>query len=179
MVNAHTAPLPLDRVRNAAVFEVVGVDFAGRIYLKGGQKAWIRILTCAVYRAVHLELVNSLSAASFLMALRQDVARRGRPSVIFSDNGEIFVRLSNQLKALDYKKIAKTLLIEQIECRLNPPEAPWWGGFWERLIGVLKRLLRHTLKKSCSTYEEMLTTLTDCEAVINLRPITSLPDSHD
>ncbi|XP_033221099.1 uncharacterized protein LOC117175502 [Belonocnema kinseyi] len=178
-VNAHTAPLPLDRVRDAAVFEVVGVDFADPISLKGGQKAWICIFTCAVYRAVHLELVNSLSVASFLMALRRHIARRGRPSVIFSDNGTNFVGLSNQLKVLDYKKITKTLAIQQIEWRFNPPSAPWWGGFWERLIGILKRLLRRTLKKSCLNYEEMLTTLTDCEAVINSRPITYLPDSHD
>ncbi|XP_070515344.1 uncharacterized protein [Cardiocondyla obscurior] len=35
------APLPVDRIKDAAVFEVIGVDFTGPIYLKGGKKAWI------------------------------------------------------------------------------------------------------------------------------------------
>lgn len=102
----------LDRVQYAAIFEVVGVYFAGPIYLKGGQKAWICIFTCAVYRAAHLELVNSLNVASFLMAL-------GRPIAI-------------------------------------DRQAERYSRSFERLIGVLKRLLRCTLKKSCLNYEEML-----------------------
>ena len=99
--------------------------------------------------------------------------------MIFSDNSTNFVGLSNRLKTIDYNKIAKTLAIQEIEWRFNPPSAPWWGGFWERLIGVFNRLLRRTLKKSCLNYEEMLTTLIDCEAVIDSRPFTYLLDSHD
>lgn len=56
----ESPPLPLDRVRDAAVFEVTGVDFAGPLFLKSGEKVWICIFTCAVYRAVHLGLTNSL-----------------------------------------------------------------------------------------------------------------------
>ncbi|XP_017877686.1 uncharacterized protein LOC108623602, partial [Ceratina calcarata] len=129
--------------------------------------------------AVHLELVSSLNVATFLMALQRHISRRGRPSVIYSDNGTNFVGLNNQLSTLDYEKIAKTVAIQQIEWKFNPPSAPWWGGFWERLIGVLKRLLRRTLKKTCLSFEEMMTTLIDCEAVINSRPITFLSDSQE
>ncbi|XP_054708530.1 uncharacterized protein LOC129218319 [Uloborus diversus] len=42
------APLPEERVRDALVFEVTGVDLAGPLYLKKGDKAWILLLTCAV-----------------------------------------------------------------------------------------------------------------------------------
>ncbi|XP_076290996.1 uncharacterized protein LOC143214168 [Lasioglossum baleicum] len=169
-------PLPLDRVKDASVFEVVGVDFAGPIYLKGDQKAWICLFTCAVYRAIHLELVTSLSTASFLMALRRHIARRGRPSVVYSDNGTNFVGTANLLKKVDFDKLSKITSTERIEWKFNPPTAAWWGGFWERLIGVLKRLLRRTLKKSCLNYEEMLTVLLDCEATVNSRPITFMSD---
>lgn len=171
------APLPLDRVKDAAVFEVVGVDYTGPIYLKGGKKSWVCLFTCAVFRAVHFELVTSLSTASFLMTLRRFIARRGRPSVIYSDNGTNFVGLSNMFKQLDFEKLTRTLAIEQIQWKFNPPSAAWWGGFWERLNGILKRLLRRTLKRSCLDYEEMLTVLLDCEAVINSRPITFLSES--
>lgn len=138
-------PLPLNRVKDASVFEVVGVDFAGPIYLKGDQKAWICLFTCAVYRAIHLELVTSLSTASFLMALRRHIARRGRPSIIYSDNGTNFVGTANLLRNVDFAKLSKIMSTERIEWKFNPPTAAWWGGFWERLIGVLKRLLRRTL----------------------------------
>lgn len=175
-LNCEAAPLPLNRVRDAAIFEIVGVDFAGPVYLKGSQKAWICLFTCAVYRAVHLELVASLSTASFLMALRRHIARRGRPNIIYSDNGTNFVGLNNMFKNVKFDKIASIAATEKIEWKFNPLTAAWWGGFWERLIGVLKRLLRRTLKKSCLNYEEMSTVLADCEAIINSRPITFMSD---
>lgn len=36
----------------------------------------------------------------------------------------------------------------------------------------MKELLRKVFKRSSLTYEEMCTTLCDCEAIINSRPIT-------
>ncbi|XP_033228963.1 uncharacterized protein LOC117180578 [Belonocnema kinseyi] len=161
--------LPLERIREAAVFEIIGVDFTGPVYLKGGEKAWICIFTFAVFRAVHFETLKSLDVASFLMALRRHIARRGRPSIIFSDNGTNFVGLSNELERVDLEKVTGDENLQGIEWKFNPPSTPWWEGFWERLIGILKRLLRRTLKKSCLDYVEMLTVLLDCEAIINPR----------
>ncbi|GBL76691.1 hypothetical protein AVEN_53386-1 [Araneus ventricosus] len=66
-----SAPLPEDRVRDAYVFEVVGVDLCGPLYLKNKTKCWAVLFTCAVYRAVHIELVTSLSTDSFILALRR------------------------------------------------------------------------------------------------------------
>lgn len=64
----------------------------GHFFLKNGQKAWICLFACAVYRAVHFELVTTLSAEGFLQALRRFIARRGRPSCAYSDNGTNFVK---------------------------------------------------------------------------------------
>jgi len=80
-------------------------------------------------------------------------------------------------KNLNFEKLSRTLTTEQIQWKFNPLAATWWGGFWERLNGILKRLLRRTLKRSCLDYEEMLTVLLDCEAVINSRPITFLSET--
>lgn len=84
-LETEPAPLPLNRVKDATVFEISGVDFAGPVFLIGRQKAWICLFTCAVYRAVHLELVTSLSTTAFLEAFRRFVARRGRPHIMYSD----------------------------------------------------------------------------------------------
>lgn len=167
-------PLPLDRVREASAFEVTGVDFAGPVFLRSREKAWICLFTCAVFRAVHLELCTSLSVTNFLQSLRRFIARRGRPKTIFSDNGTNFVGTDNAFKLLDWDAIATYSSAERIKWRFNPPTASWWGGFWERLIGSLKQLLRKTLGRAALSYEELVTVLCDCEMVINSRPLTYL-----
>ena len=176
-IKVDEPPLPLDRVRDATVFEVTGIDFAGPVYLRDKSKAWICIFTCAVFRAVHIELVSSLSTPSFLEAFRRFIARRGRPSKIYTDNGKNFVGMGNLLDSINWDQIIKTSSIQKISWHFNPPTAAWWGGFWERLIGVLKRLLKRVLKRACLSYEEMYTVLCDCEAVINSRPITFMSDN--
>ncbi|GFU83510.1 integrase catalytic domain-containing protein [Trichonephila clavipes] len=58
-MSSEPTPLPPDRVTDCAPFEIVGIDLAGPLFLKDGRKVWITLFTCAVYRAIHLELVNS------------------------------------------------------------------------------------------------------------------------
>jgi len=70
--------LPHERVTEVNVFEVTGIDYIGPLFLKNAQKAWICLFTCAVYRAIHLELTTSLSTEAFLQVLRRFIARRGK-----------------------------------------------------------------------------------------------------
>lgn len=175
-LEAESGTLPLDRMRESAVFEVTGIDFAGPLYLKKGEKAWICLFTCATYRAIHLELVTSLSSDAFIQALRRFIARRGRPSVVYSDNGTNFVGASNTLNKINWQEIMNYSSTHKIHWKFNPPTAAWWGGWWERLIRILKELLRRVLGRASLTYQEMLTILCDCESVINSRPLTYLYD---
>ncbi|UYV81095.1 hypothetical protein LAZ67_19002780 [Cordylochernes scorpioides] len=149
--------LPLDRVRDATAFEILGVDLAGPLYLKNKTKAWIVLFTCAVFRAIHLELVTSLSTEAFIQALRRFIARRGRPTVIYSDNGTNFVGANNALKALNWKKIVLDQNLHKISWKFIPPTAAWWGVY----------------------YEEMSTILCDAEATINSRPLTYIHEDFD
>ncbi|GFU21282.1 integrase catalytic domain-containing protein [Trichonephila clavipes] len=127
-LSSGPSPLPPDRVNDCAIFEVVGIDLAGPLFLKTGEKVWITLFTCAVYRALHLELVNALSSDAFLLALRRFIASRGRPRIIYCDNGTNFRGAFNDL----------------------PPTAAWWGGWWERLVRIIKELLKRSLGKSIS-----------------------------
>ncbi|KAJ0177792.1 hypothetical protein K1T71_006665 [Dendrolimus kikuchii] len=122
-------PLPADRIKNTAPFEVTGIDLAGPLFLRSNQKCWIVLFTCAVYRAVHLELTESLSTNSFLMTLRRFIARRGRPRTIYTDNGTNFVGAANLLKELDWQTIEETTNIDRIQWKFSVPTAPWWGGW--------------------------------------------------
>ncbi|XP_064462603.1 uncharacterized protein LOC135373309 [Ornithodoros turicata] len=98
---APVAPLPKDRVCKTSSFGIVGVDFAGPLYAKEkaeNVKVYIALFTCAITRAVHLELVKNISTSSFLLALRRFIARRGIPEVIYSDNAASFKRASKELQ---------------------------------------------------------------------------------
>ena len=48
------------------------------------------MFTCAVTRAVHLEVVPNLTASSFIYALKRFISRRRIPNLIISDNGTYF-----------------------------------------------------------------------------------------
>ncbi|UYV80042.1 hypothetical protein LAZ67_18001485 [Cordylochernes scorpioides] len=114
-VDVPEASLPQHRVRDVVVFEVTGIDLGGPLYLEDGQKVWFVIFTCGVYRAVHLELVTSLSTEALVGAVKRFVARRGCPAVIYSDNGTNLVGLWNELYRVNFG----------VKWKLNPPAAPW------------------------------------------------------
>ncbi|GBL80732.1 hypothetical protein AVEN_225369-1 [Araneus ventricosus] len=175
-VTTPSASLPENRIKDVAIFEIIGFDLAGPLYLKGGSKAWICIYTCAVFRAVHLELLSSLSTEAFLQSFRRFIARRGRPSIVYCDNGSNFIGASNYLKSVNWTEIAQFSSIRRIQWLFNPPTASWWGGFWERLVGVMKQILRRVLGKAFLSYEEMVTVLCDTESVINSRPLSHVSE---
>ncbi|GBM94969.1 hypothetical protein AVEN_9018-1, partial [Araneus ventricosus] len=82
-IEVDSGPLPENRVRDAAVFQITGVDAAGPLFFRGNQEAWVLLFTCGVYRVVHLELITSSSTEAFLMGCRRFVARRRRCSTIY------------------------------------------------------------------------------------------------
>ena len=55
---------------------------------------------------------------------------------------------------------------------LNVDRAPWWGGFFERLIQNTKRCLRKTLRNAKLNYDELHTVLVEVERTLNSRPLT-------
>ncbi|UYV60317.1 hypothetical protein LAZ67_1000810, partial [Cordylochernes scorpioides] len=175
----ESTSLPEDRVRDAAVFEIVGVDLTGHLILKNKKKAWIVIFTCAVYRGVHLELATSLSMEAFLQAFRRFIARRGRPLIVYSDNGTNFKGIANALKKIDFSRLKCDPTLKNIAWKFIPPGAPWWGGWWERLIGMMKQLLFRILGQTSLGYEELSTVMCDVESLMNTRPLTYLTEESE
>ncbi|GBM83165.1 hypothetical protein AVEN_43664-1 [Araneus ventricosus] len=112
------------------------------------------------------------------MGFRRFVARRGRCLTIYYDNGTNFVGAANLRHGLDWNKIIRHGAIDAIDWKFNPPTAAWWGGWWERLIRIMKDLLKRVLGQTHLLYEEMSTILCDCEALINSQPFTYVPESE-
>ena len=116
-----------------------------------------------------------MEAETFLMCLRHFVSRRGTPSLIVSDNAQNFKTSKNILKEIfDSEKVRSYLLQKKIDWDFIQAKSPWWGGFYERLIQVVKRVLRKLLRNARLSYEEFLTVLTESECTINSHPLTHM-----
>ena len=48
-----------------------------------------------------------------------------------------------------------------------PKCAPWFGGFWERLIGLTKTALKRVLGCTHAIFESLRTLLIEVEAILN------------
>ncbi|GFX87420.1 integrase catalytic domain-containing protein [Trichonephila clavipes] len=104
--------LPKDMVSNSKIFQIVGVDLAEPLHLKDKRKGWVVSFTCAVF---HFELITSLSTAEFLQYLRRFISRRGRPTIIYSDNGTYFVGTDSALNSIDCDVVMSKANIQKIK----------------------------------------------------------------
>ncbi len=177
-MEVEPAALPAKRVESGEPFTTTGVDLAGPLFLKNKQKAWIVLYTCAVYRAVYLDIVTSLSTEAFLGSLERFVSVHGRPNTMYSDNGTNFVGASNIFKLVDWPEVERESNAKQMQWVFNPPTAAWWGGFWERLVRSVKDLLKRMLGRSKLSYDEMRTCLAGVAATINNRPLTVVTEDN-
>ncbi len=181
------ATLPGERVIGSEAFAVTGVDLTGAYFVKNDslpgreEKVYIALFTCAASRAVHLELVEDLSASSFIEALRRFANRRSTPRIIISDNATNFTSTAEDIKVIfESTQVADFCSQKRIQWRFIVKRAPWHGGFWERLVGLTKSALKKTLGRTKVTASELRTIITDVEAVMNDRPLTYIsPDLKD
>lgn len=190
--NQRMADLPACRVTPAPPFQSVGVDYAGPLSVRILRTrkfittpGYVALFTCMVTKAIHLELVTDMSADAFLLTFKRFIARRGLPRHVYSDNGGNFVGCRNRLHQL-YQQLqshstefSRFCLDRHIDWHFSPGKAPHFGGLWEAGVKSAKTLLHKVVGSHTLTMEELLTTLTEIEAMLNSRPLcpqTSQPD---
>ncbi|XP_075170238.1 uncharacterized protein LOC142242552 [Haematobia irritans] len=179
-VSPQIAPLPPARLgAYQRPFTFVGVDYFGPISIVSGRKSlkrWGVIFTCLTIRAIHIEIAHTLTTDSFLMCLRNFMARRGTPSEIYSDNGTNFRGaerfLKQELEKINYNDVQSALSFKGITWRFNPPAAPHMGGAWERLIRSIKTILYKISPSHKFCEESLRCALMEVELIINSRPLT-------
>ena len=75
-------------------------------------------------------------------------------------------------------KIKESLQRQNVTWEFIPKRAPWYGGFWERLIGLTKNAIKKTLEKSFISLAKLETIATEIEALLNDRPLTYVSSDH-
>ncbi|XP_065092124.1 uncharacterized protein LOC135712953 [Ochlerotatus camptorhynchus] len=163
------ADLPPERVTPCPPVQRVGVDYCGPFqesypYRRNCPvKIFVAVYVCLVTKAVHLELAADLSAQGFIATLKRFSSRRGKPEIIMYNNGRNFVGTRRKLDELRrlfdnqqfQASIIRSSAEDQIQFRFIPARSPNFGGLWESTI------------------------LTQVEAVLNSRPLTSLSNDPD
>ena len=165
-------------------FAVTGVDFTGPIEYKQKKntvgKAYVALFTCASTRAVHLKLCKDMTAEEFKIAFKEFMARRGTPRMMISDNAKTFITTSKWLKKLKSDHTLMNYLAEKrTSWRFNMARAPWWGGFFEHLVGIMKKSLAKMIGKGRLHFHELEEVLLDVELAMNNRPICYQGEEFD
>lgn len=190
----HMADLPSDRMGTPPPFTNVGFDVFGPWTIKtrklrGGAvnfKRWGLVFTCLNSRAIHIEVLEMMDSSSFICALRRFFSIRGPAAKLRCDRGTNFIggktELDNALREMDHRAIKRYVTEEGCEWLFNPPHASHFGGVWERQIGTIRRILDSMLLKvgpQQLTHELLVTLMAEVSAIVNARPIASLPTCTD
>ncbi|XP_039508948.1 uncharacterized protein LOC120484130 [Pimephales promelas] len=170
--------LPLSKLRLfKPPFWSTGMDCFGPFHVNIGrrtEKRWGILFKCQTTRCLHLDLLSSLDVDSFLMGLRRFISRRGRPYEILCDQGSNFRGAARELKEAFQNlptELQDKLEKQQIKFKFNPPQAPHFGGSWEREVRSVKTALRVVLGSQTVSEEVLRTVLTEVEGVLNSKPL--------
>ena len=100
--------------------------------------------------------------------------------MIVSDNAKTFQAVKKWLSTLRKDEdLFNFLSAKEIEWKFNMSRAPWWGGFFERLIGITKSTLSKAIGRALLTFEELEEVLLDVESVLNNRPLCYLGEEFE
>ena len=123
-----------------------------------------------------------MDAASFINALVRFSSRRPGVNKLISDNGTNFTGaksiLRTELQELQ-KNSSDALLAKGLEWEFIPAHTPHYGGVWERIVGLFKRMISTLDEGNTPKFDVFNTALIEMEAVLNRRPLVPLSSSAD
>ena len=98
-------------------FTNTGLDHFGPLYIRQGKdqvKLWVCLFACITVLAIHLELVEDMTAEQFLSALCRFITRRGKPDQIILDNAPNLKATNNAID-MAWEKILQYIVISVIK----------------------------------------------------------------
>jgi hypothetical protein len=121
---------------------------------------------CTSTSLAHVEIAETYSTESFLMAVRRFMALHGAPKRFQSDQGTQLVTASKQLATWDWTAIHEAVEKENAEWHIVPTGGQLYNGQAERLIGLLKRCLEGTLNSRRLTLGELNTVVAEAAQMV-------------
>ena len=123
-------------------------------------------------------------SSTFLQALRRHCSLFSTPRLILSDNAQTFKRAEKDFQTLlahfESPIVQRTFTQKRIRFLYIPARSPHWGGVYERMIGLMKSVLKKVLGRSLVMLVELSTLVKEIQAVLNDRPLTVInPDVHE
>jgi hypothetical protein len=118
-----------------------------------------------------------MSNEEFMRSLKQVIARRGKPEKVYSDNAKTFVAAANRIRKISKSEQVNDFLAKNnITWQFNLSKAPWSGGQYERLVGLVKQSLYKVIGASRLKWKELEEVVLDVEISLNNRPLTYVED---
>ena len=97
--------------------------------------------------------------------------------MVYSHNGGSFIKASKWMERLPKDESLRGLAEEyEILWKFNLSRAPWWGGQFERLIGVVKLAMFKVIGRGYLTWDELSEVMLAIEIQINRRPLMYVED---
>ena len=119
-------------------------------------------------KSIYLFRAVSRHDFCFIYCFIRFISRCGTPAKVVSDNFKSFK--SNKTEAY----------FKEIDVTWKPilEKSTWWGGFYEKLIAILKSALRKVVGSAKLNFEELHTVLVQIENMMNTRPLTYLSEEN-
>ena len=112
-----------------------------------------------------------METAEFLLSLKGLITRR--PSTIYSDKGATFIGVAAWIRQVkDDERLNDFPDHHQIVWNYYLSRAPWWGGQFERVVGLVKAALRKTIGNASLAFIELKEVILDVEVALNGRPLS-------
>ena len=126
---------------------------------------------------MHLELAPDMSTASFVNLFRRFCSFYSFPNLVISDNGTYFLASAKFFdEIVKHPKVDQYMKEHNIRWKFIAPRAPWQGGFYERMMGLVKSCLKKVLFRKRIGRDELETVLREIQCRINNRPLTYLDE---
>jgi hypothetical protein len=164
----------------------MGVDFMGPLKVikdpSGGKEKlgkYVCVFTCAVTRAVHLELVEDIGFEQLELAFQRFMSIRNVvPKVVYSDAAPQFKAAATSVLSFAVGVQLQDKMSGHTQWKINASRAPWWGGFYERFMGMIRNTLaRAFYAHTFPTAVHLQTALTVVMKIMNARPLTTVGDT--
>ena len=165
-----------DKVNFTKPFQHTGVDYTGHFFVKMGDvvsKFYLLVFTCLSIRAIHLELVPSMSTSDFLLAFVKFCNIYNAPFSLYSDNASTFSQATKVLNSSNVDDpLTEYLEKNSIKHVKIPVYSAWIGSAWERLIRTIKSSIYKCVGRRKLEYHQFVSLLSDIQNSVNSRPLT-------